>query len=70
MWLFSRRPKPNDDEVEAELQKIKKNIAVTTEKANTSLSKLADELEAMDKTDDITLNIFLATGGTTRLRKK
>lgn len=70
VWFFSRRQQPNDKEVEEKLAVIQDNIQKTSDKADESFSKLATELEALEKTDDITLNIFLAMGGDKRTIKK
>lgn len=65
--LFKRRKKPdNDDLVEKEVNKIKEAYFKDIDKKTKVIKKANIALKRYNKSNDLTLNIFLATGGDKR----
>jgi len=67
MWFFRKKKQVSnhEDDMNAEVEKAKQELYTAIDKATNNTDKVSKQMELMQK-KDITLNIFLATGGDRR----
>jgi len=67
MWFFRKKKQStvHEDQMDAEVKEAKDELFKAIDKATSNTDKVSKQMKLMQK-KDITLNIFLATGGDRR----